>query len=215
MPKLIRQFLCLATLIGVHGCAHVDEQWFYVTGASLQESGRHRDLSKAFATKDTQPLSYDDREFIVTGHRIKAGDGTILALRSFAPGPLLGVDQASFLKVTSYIPRTKLLPGVEIRVPDADGTIAYLSTSSSNLPGETGCFGYASQGSIKVNSVSESDVAVTIDLQFRLASPLGFSGECGDRRVQGTYVVPRLQLQQLNPWQGIVGKTLYEETIAP
>jgi hypothetical protein len=210
----MRRLYYLLIIVALHGCAHVDEQWFYVSGASLQEFDRHRQLSQAFATKTLPRLSYDDREFVVTGHRIRDGEGVVLAFRSFAPGRFLVVDQASFLKITSFLPRTRLDPGMEIQLPDSNGTVVFLSTSSSNMPGGTGCFGYASHGSIKVHDVSAAQINVTVDLHFRLSSPLGFSDECNERNVRGAYVLSRLRLQELTPWQGATGNTLHDETIA-
>lgn len=208
------KILCLAVLFALQGCVHVDEQWFYVSNASLQELGRHQSLAKVFEAKDAQRLGYNDREFVVIGHRIKDGEGSVIARRSFAPGPFLSVDQASFLEITIFIPGSKLNAGTEVRIPDSAGVIAFLSTSSSNLPGNTGCFGYGSRGSIKVEGVSKTQVTVAVDIQFRLVNPPGSVGQCDERMVQGVYVVPRLRIQELSPWQGVAGKTIYDETIA-
>jgi hypothetical protein len=212
MP-VMRKAIYLAIFLGLGACAHTNEQWFFVRGASMEQLSRHQALEKSFASKAPQPLGYDAREFVVTGHRLKDGDGVVFAFRSYGSGML--VDSASFLKITIFFPQSKFNAGVEIKIPDADGTMAYYSTSSSNFPGAGGCFGYASRGSIRVDSLSDSNITVTMDLQFRLASPLGSSGECGDKRVHGVYVIPQLRLQELNPWQGVAGKTLYDETIAP
>lgn len=208
----MRKAIYLATFLGLNACTHTNEQWFFVRGAYMEQLSRHHELAKTFASKVLPRLGYDGREFVVTGHRLKNGDGVVLAFRSF--DSRLMVDTASFLKITAFLPRSKFSPGTEIKIPDADGAIVYYSASSSNFPGAGGCFGYASWGSIKVDSVSESNITVTMDVHFRLASPLGSSSECGDKRVQGTYVISQLQLKELSPWQGVAGKTLYDESIA-
>lgn len=208
----MRKVIYLFVLLGLHACVHTNEQWFFVRGASMEQLNRHHELAKTFASKVPPRLGYDGREFVVTGHRLNDGDGVVLAFRNFDSRSM--VDTASFLKITAFLPQSKFAPGTEIMVPDSDGAMAYYSTSSSNFPGAGGCFGYASQGSIKVDSVSESGITVTMDLQFRLASPFGSSSECVDKRVHGTYVIPQLRLQELSPWQGVAGRTLYDETIA-
>lgn len=209
----MQKAIYLAALVALQGCAHASEEWFIVRGASIEQLSKHDELNKTFLSKSPRRLGYDDKEFVVTGHRLKQGDGTVLGFRSFESGAL--VDSASFLKITVLLPDSDISAGREVSIPNAAGAMAYYSTSSSNFPGAGGCFGYASEGLIKVQSVSESNATIAIDLQFRLASPLGASGECGDgRRVTGTHVLRRIQFQQLTPWQGIAGKSLYDETIA-
>lgn len=209
----MQKTICLAGLLVLQACAHTTEEWFVVRGASIELSNRHDQLEKAFLSKGPQKLGYDDKEFVVTGHRLKAGNGAVLGYRGFESGIL--VDSASFTKMTVFLPDSNIVDGLEVRIPNGAGAMAYYSTSSSNFPGAGGCFGYASEGLIKVQSLSESSVTVAIDLQFRLASPLGALGECSDmRRIAGTHVLRRISFQQLTPWQGIAGKTLYDETIA-
>lgn len=213
MPKLIYALLCVAVIAGSQGCAHVKEESFYVTDASLQENARHRELSKTFVSKRTR---LDDQEFVVTGHRITAdGKGTVIGLRSFAPGSAFLVDQAGFQKISVYLPGTSLTKGAEVQIPGQNGAMAYYSSGLSNLPGGGGCFGYATTGSIKVIDVSPSDVTISADLLFGLSGPAGAAlSDCDDKRIRGTYVARHLRVQELTPWQGTMGKNIYEETIA-
>ena len=215
MPELTAKILLCTALLGLQACAHVDEQSFYVTRASLQEDARHQQLSKMFVSKQTH-LKYEDKEFVVTGHRIATGTGTVLAFRGFAPGPPFLVDQAGFQKITIYLPSVALKEGSEVHISDSGGAMAFYSTSSSNFPGSGGCFGYASTGSIAVISVSDPEITAKVDLLFRLSGPLGTAlSDCDDKRIQATYTARKLQVQELTPWQGAAGKHIYDETIAP
>ncbi|SRR5581483_11026682 len=210
----MKKVACLAVLLSLCACAHLDEQWFFVRDASVQQLSKHQQLSNALATNKVRSLGYDDKEFVVTGHRLTGGDDVVLAFRSFSSGSLIA-DTASFVKLTALIPQSRFAPGSEIKIPGADGAMAYYSSSSSNFPGAGGCFGYASQGTMKVDGASGQSVTVSIDLHFNLASPLGYSDQCGEKKIQGKYIVQQLPLRELSPWQGTAGKTLYEETIAP
>lgn len=205
----------LAFAAALYGCAHVDEQSFYVRDASLQERARHDQLATTFVSKRTH-LGYEDKEFVVTGHRIGAGKGTVLAFRSFAPGSPLKVDQAGFQKITVFLPSRSISEGSEIHIPHPQGAMAFYSSGSANFPGGGGCFGYASAGSVRVLSIVNSDITIKADLQFRLSGPAGTAlSDCEDKRVQATYTAREIRVQDLTPWQGAAGKNIYEETIAP
>jgi hypothetical protein len=214
MSEIARSFLFAIGIVGVYGCASVEEQWLYVDRARLQEASRHRALSQAFVDSGPQRLPYDDKEFVVTGHRIANGEGLVLALRSFDPGVFWAPDQAGFLKMTVFLPFARIEPGSQIHIPDSKGAMAYLSTGSSSFPGGNGCFGYASKGTINIDEIQNTQLKVSLSLSFRTASPLGFSGQCDEKVVRGQYVVPRVDLSKLTPWQGIAGKSVHEEAVA-
>jgi hypothetical protein len=202
----------LAVLLSAFGCASPNEQWFFVPGASIQELNRHHELMRAFMAEDPPRLGYENKEFVVTGHRIEQGNGEVIAFRRFNSAGFLLADTATFEKVTALIPQSQFRAGTEIRIADANGAVVYYSASSSNFPGAGGCFGYASAGSIKVDSVSDTQVSVSLDLRFRLSSPLGYSGECVEKVMRGVFTGPTISLGQLSPWQGATGKDLYDET---
>jgi hypothetical protein len=215
VPIVAKRLALLAAVLLIHGCTTVREQSFYVKEASLQEGARHRELAKRFVARKTH-LDYDDKVFVVTGHRIAAGQGTVLAFRSFAPGSPFVVDQAGFFKITIYVPVATLSEGMELRVPGSDGALAFYSNGSSNFPGSGGCFGYASAGSIKVLKISQPDVTVRADLQFALSGPLGAAlSDCEDKKVQSTYIARQVRLEEITPWQGKPGQHIYDETLAP
>lgn len=217
MLRRLQRALYFLAFLGLQGCAYIDEQWFFVSEASLQEERRHRELSEAFVAKGTAHLTYNTATFVVSGHRITSGEGFIIALRKYYQAayipPYFGMHQSGFDKATIFTPRSTLTPGAMIHIPDTDGTIAFFSGSSSF--GGNGCFGYASQGTIQINGVSETQIDITVDIKFQVASPLGFVKECSGEKavhvIKGTYVVPRLLLQELTPWQGVAGKTVYHE----
>jgi hypothetical protein len=202
--------------IGINGCATSTEEWLAVNGGQLQEEARHRDLLARILADNVPQLGYEQKEFVVTGHRIVPGAGAVFAFRSFDPGPILGVDRAGFLKLTGFVPQSLMKVGGEIRIPATNGPFVFLSTSSSNFPGASGCYGYASSGFIRIDSIASEALTATMDLQFRLFSPLGHAQECRDaKNMRGTYKMPLQRVEQLTPWQGREGKSLYDETMKP
>lgn len=210
----LRKACSILSAAALCGCGHIHEQSFYVSGASLQESEHHQRLLKTFESRRTH-LTYDDKEFVVTGHRIAQGRGTVLAFRSYDPGNPLIADQAGFFKITVYVPTTSLKGGQEFPVPGPDGALAFYSTGSSNFPGSGGCFGYASEGSMRVLETSATTVTVKADLHFRLSGPAGTAlSDCADKRIEATYKAQARRVEELTPWQGAAGQNIYEETIA-
>lgn len=212
MNSVIRA-LYISAIFFTIGCATKDEQWIFVPNASLQESSRHEALSLALLSSKNPRLDYNNREFVVTGHRISEGKDIVIAFRSFDSGRPLSVDQARFAKITAIIPGSHLRSGAEIRFPNTAGAMAYYSASSSSFPGAGGCFGYASEGVISIVSASAEQAVINVDLRFRLNSPSGQSSACTEHAVRGAFNVSRVLLNQLTPWQGRPGKAIYEESM--
>lgn len=211
IQKIVIVFMTISALAA---CAGVDEQWFYSSGAELQEKYRHNELSKLFAEKTPKAFPLEDREFVVKGHRIVRGGGSILAFRSFDRGSLWSADSSGFLKITAFVPDAMLASKSRISIPNEGGAMAFLSTSSSSFPGVNGCFGYASEGTLNIDEVGASSIKIFVDIRFRLSGPPLFQGKCEDRVVRGSYVVPQVRVGNLTPWQGIAGRSIYEETSA-
>lgn len=205
----------LVSLFGILGCAAVNEQWFFVPMASIQELELHRQLIRVFASNKPPSLGYENKEFVVLGHRITEGNEVVIAFRKFDSGQPFLVDAAQFLKVTVLVPQSLFKSGEEIVFPDVEkkGVIAYYSEGSSSFPGAGGCFGYATKGMIQVESVSETEAKFRLNLQFKLSSPLGSRSGCADKAIQGLFNGEKIPLSRLSAWQGVPGKSIYDETL--
>lgn len=211
---MIRQILIDAIIvIAISGCASTGEGWFFVQDASLTDLPRHKELSRRFLSDDAPKLGYAGKEFVVTGHRIVQGRDVVLAFRkSFSERPF-ALDAAQFTKITVLIPSSDLRNGGVVTIPESDRAFAYYSSTSSSFPGAGGCFGYASSGTIRINSLSDHSVIGDVHLKFRLSGPMSSSSSCTDYAVQGRYELVRVAIDDLTPWQGAPAQSLYEETI--
>jgi hypothetical protein len=205
--------LSVVAIFVMAGCAMKHEQWILVPDASLQEASGHAALSSAVLSNKNPRLDYNDREFVVTGHRIAEGQSVVIAFRGFDSGGPLSVDQAQFSKITVVIPRSDLRAGAQIKFPNTAGAMAYYSASSSAFPGAGGCFGYASGGTIGIVRISLEQTAIDVDLRFRLNSPSGQSSQCKEHIVSGVFTASKISVNELTPWQGRAGKGIYEESM--
>src|SRR5437879_2331377 len=104
MPMTSKVTKLLAGLVIIcmsySGCAIRQVDSFLVEQATMAEASSHRQgkgLTRNWFAK-ARP------EFVITGHRIATGDGTIIAYRIFSRGMLPFVDQAEFKKLTIFLP---------------------------------------------------------------------------------------------------------------
>jgi hypothetical protein len=207
--------ISIAAIACLQGCIHVDKQWFYVPSATFAEDGRHREMASTLESGDYSRLSLEDSEFVVFGHRIAAGNGMVFAYREYNASYFLIPDQASFEKVTAYLPSSSVVKGQKILISPTTDAVAYKSSSSSTFPGYPACLGYASSGSIEIVDLSAAAITATLDLYFPMRRAPGSIHECRNEAVRGTHVFRRLEAKELTPWQGRKGKHIYDETVAP
>ncbi len=194
-------------VICLHGCVRLKSNSFFIEGASMQNVELHEQACQAIITNKLPPI---EREFVVTGHRISEGEGFIIASRIFNQSRW--VDQAEFEKLTIYIPAGLPLDGSNISLRTS-GVIAFFSTGSANFPGQTGCFGYASDGLVNVISHLPNQVSVRILAFFQLTSPGGWENDCGKFNYDQSLVLKRKDVKSLTSWEGAPGKHIYDESM--
>jgi hypothetical protein len=192
------------------GCTKRHSEWFYVTNSELLDVTAHHSLLADIKSKG----SFDvPRDFVVTGHRIKRGVGSIIAFRDFDSGSQLITDQAAFQKLTVFLPGSIQMQKTKLKIVSDRPITAYYSRSSSNFPGVSGCIGYALDGSIEIKEKTADHIQIKIDLTFELMSPAGWQEQCGSFTLSRTAALQKKRFDKLTPWEGVEGDTLYDESM--
>jgi hypothetical protein len=208
----ITRFLIIGLITLLCSCAAPNKTAFFVEGASLSGLSDHNRLRLAIENEDAITVS---KEFVVTGHRLVSGLGMVIGVREFSKGTILNSDTSAFRKLTIYMPDPMATTKSTLSLKLDKSVIVFMSHSSANLPGITGCFGYASDGTLNLKSISPSEFMVDLDLIVDLKSPRGWKKECQQFHYVDHLTMQRKELNELSPWEGVVGKTLYDETIPP
>jgi len=198
-------FLMFTVILG--GCTHVQSELFVVDHAIVADLEVHQ------LTAKQQEQTILNKDFVITGHRIVEGSGTVIAKREYARGSFLQSDQSSFRKLTIYFPYSITEKNKRIELDNNNEIIVFFSSGSSNFPGKTGCFGYAREGYIHFKGYSSENMQVELSLNFNLLSPSGWQDECGRFNIRETSTLPRKELSSLSPWEGAEGSNLYEESM--
>lgn len=171
------------------------EQAGVIHNADLQFRSRHEhEIAKAAVGDLSGGLTFDDRRFVLSGHRVVRGEGDILTFRGQDSGVPWKTDQASFRYLTIYFPKGYFQTETPIRFGSPGGPFAFFSRGSLNMPGTNGCFGYGRQGSISLKKLPDDTIKVILDLKMGLASPLKFQGECGAEEIHRELEVKELGL---------------------
>ena len=200
-----RYAIALAWVLNT-GCAGWSPDYVWVDRAGLEDPRAHYELSQMQAQRLADP------EFVITGHRIVPGDGTVLAVRDSSIGIPVLTDQGSFEKVTVYLPKRLGAGDGTIRLEDLPGAFAFLSRGSSAFPGKSGCAGYATGGEIKYSGSTHDAIGITMELHFILSSPAGWKGECAEIAYRAGGSFERKAAEALSPWEGAAGSNVYEES---
>ena len=201
--------LALAGLSGV-SCSSRASDSFFLEKAALAEIQTHVSLRQSSSLERSGALA---KEFVLSGHRIVSGDGTVLALREFTGGSIFSPDHGRFWKLTIFLPFPIDDNEVSINLDTGNPIIAYWSQGSSNFPGKSGCHGYASGGQMKLKKQSNSQLSTELALRFDLVSPGGWKKECGPLPFNDKLVLGKRDVQSLTPWEGKPGAHAYEESI--
>jgi len=203
----VQALFCILLMCG--GCAHNTSEYFFTPSASLAEDWGHGQQGKTSSVG----LSVGQREFVVTGHRLIAGLGMVLAIRRFASGSPFLTDQASFEKLTVALPRTVDRSAEDFVVDKGETALAFYSFGSSNFPGSGGCFGYAKQGNIRIIKYTPERITARLTLLFLLTSPGGWQKECSEKQIDQEFEFTVKPFDQLTTWDGKAGRHIYDETM--
>jgi hypothetical protein len=170
-------------------------------------------MQKVAANKS---LPLFEREFVVTGHRVTPGTGTVLALRRYYGSGKLRTDKGEFEKLTIHLPEIPSLSkseGGNVKFAVNDGSVnAYYSTGSSSFPGRSGCFGYAADGQVMIVDSSSEILIVHVMLDIPLYSPGGWKEECTLKHIDQELLLEVKHADELTAWDGKRGEHIYDET---
>ncbi len=195
------------SVLFIAGCSAHRIDSFFVDSAALQKTELHSSIKKTIDQK--QSIKIDDH-FVVTGHRIVNGDGLVIAYRSYY-AKFLMPDQSEFQKFTIYLPNSPESQQV-INLGEDNGC-AFWSKGASNFPGKSGCFGYVTSGTIRIDSISQSEISADINVKIISVSPEGWQKECGSFVFKKNLLLQKRKVESLTPWEGSPGKHVYEESM--
>jgi len=193
----------------LYGCTTTKVDSFFLENAAISNLNYHSMLKNSIS--EDSKLQPDDT-FVITGHRIEEGDGVVIGYREFASGMIPLTDQATFEKLTIYLPLSLWINKKEISLAD-EGIIAFWSNGASNFPGKSGCFGYASSGKVYISSVTNNEAHIDLNATFDLFSPGGWSGDCGKFSLHRKIALRKMIVSSLTPWDGSIGNHIYDESI--
>lgn len=132
-------------------------------------------------------------------HRIERGEGYVVATRRYWPARRS--DDDAFEKVTVAF-HSKPRAGDKLDI-SSERIFVSFSAGPSSFPGRHGCYGVAKDGVVEIVGVSESVISVLVSATIDLQSPLGFYGECEQKKVMKREVAGRvMRVDDLNAWRG-------------
>lgn len=216
MPKFIRPSNALVTLVltvataSSGGCSSRVADSFYVENATLVERNIHGSMRQSGSLERAGSVG---KELVLSGHRIIAGEGTVIAYREFDRGHMLLPDQAQFAKLTILVPVSLREKEVVLILGEQKGVIAYWSRGASNYPGKSGCHGYASDGKVRLTQRQDDQLLAEVSLKFNLVSPGGWKKECGPFDFNDQLIIEKRNVQDLTTWEGKLGTHPYDESI--
>jgi len=202
---MLQRNIMIILVIGVlsSGCVSQYTESFYIEHAKFAQFETHSKLRQT----PMHDENIDDIEFFaLVGHRIDHGNGTILGIREYSSGPLLTVDQGGFRKVTIWIPNPILVVG-ETRLASTYQAIAFASVGNPSFP-DRGCWAYASSGKIFAHKKYEKLALIEFDIPFPKLQP-----DCQSFHLLKSIVVKEKDIDTLTPWEGAVGRTIFDEGI--
>lgn len=181
---------------------------FYVVNAELGDIGYLDKLQIALQGSD--PFR-EDLGFGFSAHRLKAGQGTVLAYRHFSEGSVLGMDDETYQKLTVFLrPPVSMAARQSLRIPEQG--VALLSSGGSAWP-RNDCSGYI-HGIVELTPLG-SEVVVRIQGSFEPQGNRDLWHTCKPREFALQFQASPTRLQDLSPWQGGAGAARpYEETYA-
>lgn len=210
MPRnltVLAAFLSITFISG--GCAKQYENPFYVSHAGIADLEKHKSLRTAIMDRGRFPMN---DIFALVGHRIREGEGSVLAIRRFDDGGWFAVDQAEYEKLTISLPNALSDANGDIDLSDNE-VIIYWSNGSSNFPGMADCVGYATDGRLRYERATDSKIRANINMRIEAMSLFGWQNDCGKFSLMRKIAFEEIQYNDLTSWQGRQGKHIYDESM--
>jgi len=194
----------MALTVVLVGCREPDT--FFSTNVSLAQSDQHRRAQKGELTTSELADSY----FLLSGHRIIQGTGTVLGVRHYSEGEAL--DSGKFRKLTIFV-ADRDDDRVVFELPEAQSQVlAYLSEGSAEFP-RNGCYGYARSGSIEVRQSGRNAIELKVNLDFDMEPAIPERNTwCKSERVHETISLEKIDVDNLTPWLGGPSEKLRDQS---
>ena len=177
--------LVALVMFALASCVSDDWKTVYQTPAALTRISSHAELQGHFTKSNVHQLGDC---FVLEGHTTADGTGLVLASRHNASSRLRA-DSSSFEYLTIYIRH----PGSgKLTASFPQDAMAFYSSGNLDFPSRSGCVGYAPNGSIEYEMISDSSVRATVNLELELLSPRGYKGECSRQVVNEKWIFKRV-----------------------
>ncbi|MEK8034444.1 hypothetical protein AACH06_26750 [Ideonella sp. DXS29W] len=183
------------------------EDTFFVVGAELADPAYLNTLEQDLRGAD--PLR-DNFGFGFSAHRLKVGEGLVLAYRHFSGGSINYIDDETYRKLTIWLrdPRAHLVTRQTVSFPGQG--IVLLSSGGSAWP-RNDCSGYVT-GTAEITPL-DFGLSIHVEGTFVPRGTRRALDECKSREVNLQFVATQARLSGLTPWQGGSGaKHPYAET---
>lgn len=209
----LRAFLALgglgATLFALGLYWHRDlESGFYLVDAELGDAAYLDKLQTDLSAVDSVK---EDLGFGFSAHRLKAGQGMVLAHRHFTEGSIIGMDDEGYDKLTVWLrPPVSTATKQSLRIPEQG--LVLLSSGGSAWP-RNDCSGYV-RGVVHLMPLG-SEIKVEVHGRFEPRGNRGLWKSCRPRQIAQQFQAAPTRLTDLSPWQGGAGAAHpYDETYA-
>jgi hypothetical protein len=127
--------------------------------------------------------------FLSIGHDVSAGKGRVIQLKQ-KHWSTKSPDANYTEELSIYVPEGEPKDVVVDLADKTSGIVAFYSTFSDAFEGNSGCFGYAREGTLSIRTVHEA-VVVTITSLLPTRDPIGLGAKCNEVRLDGRYKVTR------------------------
>jgi hypothetical protein len=170
-----------------------------------------------FATTDFEHIAdrrlrHDDENVLPTSkiqlHRIKAGEGTVLAIRKFSAGRYFTMDDETTEKMTIWMREVK---SGTFDFSDTNQIKAYYSRCGSAWP-DSGCGGEFKNGTVVVRKVLDGRIRLHIKSKLECLDR-GSTARVIDFDQEDVFV--KMQFEKVTPWIGKLSPNIYDETYRP
>ncbi len=186
---------------------------FYIENATLAEIEDHRLLRDSVVQKNER-LGLANEYFVITGHRIISDGGIVFGHRLFSSGAIPLLDQASFQKLSIYIPFSVTDQRLNaISIKENKDVFIFWSKGPSNFPRGSGCYGYATDGHVTFMRISDEEISAELNITIDTVSPGGWKKDCDRLELMKTISFKKKLASALTPWEGRQGTHVYDESI--
>ncbi|MGE0857640.1 MAG: hypothetical protein AB7I01_11195 [Gammaproteobacteria bacterium] len=206
MRKAVSSLGVILAIGAIAGCIEMQAPYaetYVVSGARFTAESAHA-RNRALIGDGEKPESGTD--FVLQGHQVRSGDGSIVAFREQSPGSILRTDRSSFWNLTVFFPQMNLGTANEIRLDSRSDVFAFWSSSLTNSPGSSGCWGYSKSGSVTLQRASDGLFTLDVDLMVDTFSPLNWPGDCEEeKRIRRRVTAHAQSLSKLIEFDRAVG----------